>query len=674
MKNILISTLGTKPVIIKETIGLFNYSEHDCYGALENVVDMRRKLAPVDEMWLISTDQEHTVRGLSAEESFLEIKKECGIFGAKFRIFVLKGVQDIVSEKSARQFHDLLLRVVLFAHKSVEGGKLYLSLACGRKTMSTDMQDAAYCFGCEQLVHVLGDNEQSAQPILLGRVSRNEILNMESPMFGDEEYLPCEPQTAFLEQVEMKKLEANHFFTSYYLNEKETRSGFHILYTLPPSKIDELKLSMIGVDKGKRASELEWLRQLPKTDLHCHLGGVLMPEDILSVAKQNESHDDEMAAQSGMYRKWREEELPNHYVELHQLKDYCKETAEKLRVPRSFVLSPYIRNLATSGDFDLRSYVYGEYCDEVRFCGVGIEKYEQLGDVQGSSLLDNMSSICSTLECFLKRCIDENVKYVEIRCSPLNYSKSSKTPADKLVLEICGLLKGYSSKIRTSLIFIVSRHRDDMTNEYVDLVKQLKGNRDFEMFFRGFDLAGNEGVKSPEELRQSFLDIMKECYNITIHAGEDQPVDNIWQAVYHLNAERIGHGLSLGDNEELLNKFLQRGIGIEMCPSSNFQIVGYYDNYYPSETSGLKQYPLKKFLDKELLVSVNTDDPGISLTDMTHELHKAARMTVGGLSKWDILQVIYNGFRTAFYPYEKKKELIREAEKCLGELIKRNLL
>ena len=90
-------------------------------------------------------------------------------------------------------------------------------------------------------VHVLGDNVQSAQPILLGKVSRTEISNMETPLFKNEEYLLCDPQIDFLEKIERKKQEANYFFTSYYLNEKETRSNFHILYTLPPSKIRQLK-------------------------------------------------------------------------------------------------------------------------------------------------------------------------------------------------------------------------------------------------------------------------------------------------------------------------------------------------------------------------------------------------------------------------------------------------
>ena len=85
-----------------------------------------------------------------------------------------------------------------------------------------------------------------------------------------------------------------------------------------------------------------------------------------------------------------------------------------------------------------------------------------------------------------------------------------------------------------------------------------------------------------------------------------------------------------------MEKFLDRGIGIEMCPSSNFQIVGYKDNYYKEETKRFKDYPLKIYLDRELKVNINTDNPGISRTDMNEEYLKAARLTPGGLSKWDL--------------------------------------
>lgn len=678
MPNILISTLGATPDIIEETVGIFNYDgDTDFYREKKSVSAMRGSLQRVDEVWLVATDQHHKdlpngKQILNAQESYDYICQNCAKYGASIRMFVLDGVADIMNETDARAFHDLLLRVVAFAHQEKKNGKLYLSLACGRKTMSTDMQDAALVFGCDNLLHVLGDKKDDATPMLMGAQSQNEAIRPQMVDFKAANILRCKATTDFLLDIEQQKQQSQHFFTTYYLNEQETRSNFHILYTLPPSKIEQLKNEKIGVNPKHQKAEMAWLKRLPKTDLHCHLGGVLNIEEIISVASN--FYDYEYAEENRKYKSWLKKDkqkLFNDFIK-SGWKSAVKATAQKLGVPNVCIVAPLLSQFK-GRETDLKQIWYGTCSEEAAFCGVGIEKYEQLGDLQGSLLLDSFQSLENALALLLNRCFKENVKYLEVRCSPFNYVTNG-IPAECIVMAICSILEKVYPKVETSLIFIISRHRGDTSTRYIDLVKRLKNNEWFNKFFRGFDLAGNESIAKPEELRQSFLDIMRECYNITIHAGETEQVENIWQAVYHLNAERVGHGLHLLDNEELLAKFLERGIAVEMCPSSNFQIVGFRDNYFPKETASLPEYPLKAYLDKELKVSVNTDDPGISLTDMTHELHKAARMTPGGLSKWDILQLICNGFRSAFYPYEQKKQLIRKTERDLARLIEKGLL
>ena len=679
-KNILISTLGATPDIIEETIGIFNYgADVDFYKGKQHMALMRKEVESVDEVWLVATDQKHidisdTKKILSVQESYDYICRNCTKYGVSLRIFVLAGIADIANETDARDFHDLLLRVVAYGRQQKGNGKLYLSLACGRKTMSTDMQDAAFVFGCDNLLHVLGDNKDSAQPILMGSVAQNEAIKPQNVDFDNKKFLRCAPSTDFISDIERQKQQSQHFFTTYYLNEKETRSNFHVLYTLPPSKIEKLKEERIGMNSSLQETELEWLKRLPKSDLHCHLGGVLNPKEIVEVANCLGDVVKEYAEQNSNYAAWLN--TIDYSMALGKItpkwKDYVKAISERHSVPKCCVASPILQQFKDKED-ELTKRWYGDAV-ETGFCKVGIEEYERLGDLQGSSLLDHPDSLELTMNLLLNRCVNENVKYLEIRCSPFNYARKDFS-VDDVVRLICRMMDSVSNKIDTSLIFIISRHRGDSTSDdYVDLVKRLKNNQWFNKFFRGFDLAGNESIKTPEELRNSFMDIMKECYNITIHAGETEEVESIWQAVYHLNAERIGHGLKLLNNEDLLNKLLERGIAVEMCPSSNFQIVGFRDNYFPKETANLPEYPLKAYLDRELKVSVNTDDPGISLTDVTHELHKAARMTQGGLSKWDILQLVCNGFRSAFYPYELKKKLIHEVESKIGELIKNDKL
>lgn len=664
-KNILISTLGTVPDIIEETIGFSNFSDNlDFYKESESyskICESRNSIGfpqyKADELWLITTDKPHMSRNgkeyNSTLEDFEKIKDNCSEYVDKIRIFILQGISDISNETDANTFHDLTLRVVAFAKQQLNGGKLYLSLACGRKTMSADMQDAAYCFGCDALIHVLGDKKTDAYPLSLGNVTNNEALtDYEQQHFDNDDILYCKPQTYFSEHIQAQKDKSQHFYTTYYLNEHETRSNFHILYTLPPSKIKELKECKIGIDKTKKESELEFLKKLPKSDLHCHLGGVLSVAEMIDVAKCYIPNIEEEKKRNSKFRTWCEHIKDERNIS--SWKSWRKQKSAQLEVSEGLISSVFLLHYKNNIS-ELDRIIFGNLICDNNFRAIGIERYESLGDLQGSALLCDEDAIRKTIKILLDNCRKDNIFYLELRCSPINYTTERLT-AENVLQAILEELDNVP-EIKSSILIIASRHSDmRKVAESIELVKKMKGDILFEKYFRGFDLAGAENAKSPKEMHDSFLDIMKGCLNITIHAGEGMPSQNIWEAIYYLNAERVGHGLTLLDNKDLTNKFLERGIGIEMCPSSNYQIVGFRDNYY-SETSNLKTYPLKKYLDTELRVSINTDDPGISRTNATYELHRAARLTPNGLSKWDILQLICNGFRTAFFLMKGRKNL-----------------
>lgn len=683
--NLLISTLGTKPEIIEETIGFFNFSATDFYADsthLPQVQAARQKaeIAAIDELWLLATDQPHTelsngTTALSAQEMFAEIKQNCAPYGAKIRLFLLAGVADIIRQHEAEAFHDLTLRLVAAAKNHANGGKLYLSLACGRKTMSAAMQDAAHCFGCEQLVHILGDKKEDALPVLLGAVATNPALSdlqKEVKDFPAGDIVHCPPSTDFLDKIQAQKKRSQHFFTTYYLKE-ESRANFPILYTLPPDKIDALKREHIGSDPSRQQAELDWLKRLPKTDLHCHLGGVLSPAEMIAVAACYEPQLTQTARDNPAFAQWRQTLQPPTQTPRDGWKTWRQNEATRLDVPDKLIAAAVLLAFRDQPEA-LDACLYGARRQEAAFCNIGLADYEALGDLQGSALLCDEAALRKTVQLLLQRCQAENLFYLELRCSPLNYA-SDAFPAPKVLAAILEELElaQEADAVQSSVLLIATRHGEtatiaEKTSKSLNLVREMQSEA-----VRGFDLAGDEASVLTEDLRPSFLEIMRDCRNITIHAGETAPAENIWKAVYHLNAERIGHGLTLHEHPELMGKFLERGIGIEMCPSSNFQIVGFRDNYLP-ETAHLPEYPLKQYLDKELKVSINTDDPGISRTTATNELHRAARLTPGGLSKWEILQLVCNGFRTAFFPYERKKRLMRRAEKALGKLIEEGKL
>ena len=90
----------------------------------------------------------------------------------------------------------------------------------------------------------------------------------------------------------------------------------------------------------------------------------------------------------------------------------------------------------------------------------------------------------------------------------------------------------------------------------------------------------------------------------------------MWKNVreaYELGARRIGHGIALRKDPKLMKAYAEAGIGVEMCPTSNFQTKA---------AAGWEAYPLRQFVDAGIKVGINTDNRTVSGTTMTNELTK----------------------------------------------------
>lgn len=83
-----------------------------------------------------------------------------------------------------------------------------------------------------------------------------------------------------------------------------------------------------------------------------------------------------------------------------------------------------------------------------------------------------------------------------------------------------------------------------------------------------------------------------------------------------------------------------------MCPSSNHQICNF------DIKNGGKNYPLRYYFDFGLKVTINTDNPGISRTDITNEYLLASN--VASLSKYEILNILRNSVQAVFLSKDEK--------------------
>lgn len=707
--NLLITTLGTSWPIVPELIAFTNPIQVPLFqnhpdATLHQQWRNRHLIERVDEVWVITTESKQTLPTLEKLREWQTLSQRL----PTIRVFKPLNVADLGSLDECERMRELIYRLVLKGREFTQQkqSKLYLSLAGGRKTMSADMFTAADHFGCDALLHVVDlgslpevyhrctqpelfinalpeETAQQLSPIVVhGEKGGNHVFQIEASGINSENYpvhitgkeSSIENSPDLVRKIEEILAQAAdlHINFTRKLIECDQLSNFHALYSLPPKTIQRLQQTRLGKDPLRKDAELKWLSRLPKTELHCHMGGLLDASAILGIANAHRAKIEQCAADNDDFKQWLKtiqasrqpasiESLRKDYFPWKQFRD--RFGPEKRHICTSaFILFA----LQTAERID--QFIYSDLLDPGSFRQIGIEHYEALGDLQGSSLLQSEEALRAVARYLTRYCEQENILYCELRCSPYNC-----TLAGLSVQRVIDILTGELSSSRLTrfkLIFIASRHgKLSRIIQHVELAQEIKTNQPdfFHRWIAGFDLAGAENAQSPKGLRSHFHPIMEDCIHITIHAGEGESAQNIWEAVYELNADRIGHGLTLYENEDLLKRLANRRIGIEMCPSSNDQIVGFRSQEDDSHKWPL--YPLREYLHRGLRVSINTDDPGISRTTLSHEYMKASEMSQNGLSMWNVYQLIRNGFQTAFLPPDEKKKLLIRAEKRIIDSI-----
>ncbi len=238
----------------------------------------------------------------------------------------------------------------------------------------------------------------------------------------------------------------------------------------------------------------------------------------------------------------------------------------------------------------------------------------------------------------------ENLDYVELRFSPWFMAESHNLDPHEVVEAVVDGVQSGSKEfdIQVNLIGILSR-----TYGPVTAYKELEALLSCRDKIVGLDLAGDE-VNWPGK---HFVDHFKKGrdagWHITVHAGESTGPESVWQALEELHAERIGHAVHAAQDEKLLDHMLENQIGIEVCLTSNVQT---------STIPDLLSSPLKDYLQRGLLATINTDDPGISGIDLRYEYEVAA--PAAGLTADEIRQAQHNALEIAFLSDEEKQSLL----------------
>lgn len=236
--------------------------------------------------------------------------------------------------------------------------------------------------------------------------------------------------------------------------------------------------------------------------------------------------------------------------------------------------------------------------------------------------------------------------YVELRYAPQLHTQKGLSQEDAIKAVLEGAKK---SSLKANIILCLMRGdgNEKANLETVELAKKYLVEDGGVV---AVDLAGAESIFPTSKYRDAFTLVKKYNIPFTIHSGESEGPEGVKLAIEY-GASRIGHGVRIREDEEIMKLVKEKQIPLELCPTSN---------YLTQAVASFEDYPLKKYMEYGIKVTVNTDDPAIEGTHIKDEFDLLEKYI--GLTKEDERVIILNSIDAAFTSKEVKERLKSQVE------------
>ncbi|MET1038457.1 MAG: adenosine deaminase [Aeromicrobium sp.] len=242
----------------------------------------------------------------------------------------------------------------------------------------------------------------------------------------------------------------------------------------------------------------------------------------------------------------------------------------------------------------------------------------------------------------------QNVRYVELTCTPYT-SMAVGIPAEAYVEAIEDARQRAEADFGLEMRWIFDIPGESglpAADATLDVALRLKPDG-----LIGFGLGGPEiGVPRPQ-FKPHFDQARAAGLRSLPHAGESTGPQTIWDAIHHLGAERIGHGITAAQDPELMAYLAEHDIMLEISPTSNV---------CTRSVASLEEHPLPVLVAAGVPVSINSDDPPMFSTTLTTEYEVARDLL--GLDDTGVADLSRAAVRASFAPDALKASILAEID------------
>jgi adenosine deaminase len=205
--------------------------------------------------------------------------------------------------------------------------------------------------------------------------------------------------------------------------------------------------------------------------------------------------------------------------------------------------------------------------------------------------------------------------------------------------------------ISASLIMCFLRHLDE-----ADAHKTLDQALAHRSKIIGVGLDSSELGHPPRKFARVFARARESGFALFAHAGEEGPADYVWEAIDVLGVSRVDHGNRALDDDALVARLARDRKPLTVCPLSNLRLGVVKD---------LVHHPLRHMMEKDLLVTLNSDDPAY-FGGYVNDNYRAVRQSLG-LTRDEIIAIARNSFLASMMPEIERAEAIAAFDRAASD-------
>ncbi len=270
---------------------------------------------------------------------------------------------------------------------------------------------------------------------------------------------------------------------------------------------------------------------------------------------------------------------------------------------------------------------------------------------QGMSVLITEQDFYDLAFAYLERAHADNVRHVEMFFDPQGHT-SRGVPFSTVVEGLHRAIRDARAKlgVQASLIMCFLRHLDE-----ADAERTLDSALAFKDRIVGVGLDSSETGNPPSKFKHVFARARDAGFFLTAHAGEEGPPSYVWEALEVLGVARVDHGNRSLEDAALVGRLARDRVPLTMCPLSNLRLRVVDD---------LAHHPLRRMMDKGVMVTVNSDDPAYFGGYVNRNFLAVSEAL--GLGREDIATIVRNGIMASLMTTPEKKQALVDVDRVLA--------